>query len=320
MSFRDVERVWSYSSFTKYAKEHKPYRDSPKDKPRYPLGARRYSSRFYSPIISAGTPYDWWDSSVNPPSIAIYYGERNKLGIYHPDDVFEFVSDLGYGQGEALLVSAVLPGYLHCEGQRGGYLFKHSKTGHTVPVFEGLRIRVCDGMPIDDYEIHVNVLDKKKTKEFRTKHDLMFKTGLAVLKAMGQDVIINELAAMMAGQVAPAMNYQHKDVHRSYDSLDPGGAMLWLLLRYDINSSQYYASYAQSSGWSWDSFKRTLFPENIVRNVKQHFYNEVYKNVIAEGGDIHKVKVTKFGDALPTTAWGYKIVLADTGEVRKQFK
>lgn len=319
MSFRDVERAWSYNIFTKYAENNKPYRDSPKDRPRYPLGARRYSNRFYEPVgmSKESIPTNWMYSKA---PVALYYGERNKLGIYHPDDTFEFVSDLGYGQGEALLVSAVLPGYLYCDSQCGGYLFKHMKTGYIVPVFEGLRIRVCDGLPLQNYEIHVNVLDKKKTKAFREGHERMFKTGLAVLKAMGSEAIMNELSAMIDGQVSPAINYVHKNVHESYDSLDPGGSLLWLALRYNINDVQYHAKYKHVNTWGWENFRRVTIPETIVRNVKTRFYDELYHNAIEKGDEICKSKVVKFGDTLPTVKWGYKIVLTDTGEVRKQFK
>ena len=202
-------------------------------------------------------------------------------------------------------MSAVLPGWIAARANYGGLVFVHRQTKVMLPVYKGMRIRLCDGAPTEPFELHVNTLDRKKTKPHRTQYDQMFKIATAMLSAMGVEKTCNELEEMGKGTVAPTFNYVHEELSEAFDPNDPAGAVLWLALRYNINDCRHGLKYHRSSFWFLESLK----PKPLIHNVKNHFYSEIYNDVIQKGGDILKSKVYRYGDKLPTTEWGQKILV-----------
>ena len=306
-AFGDIATRWEYSQFINFAKTNKPYRNTEETNPKYPLGNRRYSDRFFKPKIDL-IPEDLrhvpW-IHLNPP-IEIYYTDRSMLGTFHPDNTFEFNPSWGcYGQGDTGVVSAVLPGWIAARAKYGGLVFVHRQTKVMLPVYKGMRIRLCDGAPTEPFELHVNTLDRKKTKPHRTQYDQMFKIAAAMLSAMGVEKTCDELEEMGKGTVAPTFNYVHEELSEAFDPNDPAGAVLWLALRYNINDCRHGLKYHQHSYW----FLKSLEPKPLIHNVKNHFYSEIYNDVIQKGGDILKSKVYRYGDKLPTTDWGQKILV-----------
>lgn len=313
--FNDINTIWEYSQLTDIASKIKPYRSGSNVLPKYPLGKRRYSDRYFMPRLdlipeSEKHFYEsgaakWFHYYPGVP-IEIYYTERYKLGTFHPDNTFEFNPSWGsYSQGDTGVVSAVLPGWISSKSQYGGLIFCHRQTRTQVPVYEGMRIRLCDGMPTENFELHVKTLDRKKTKLYRDKHDMMFKTGGSMLRAMGNEAIVKEVFDMVKGQVAPAYNYKHEDLSKAYNPDDPAGAVLWLALRYNINDCRYESTFSNS--WSFRKFTNNISAESLLRSVKNYFYKEIYIQAIDRKEDVLKSKVYRYGDKLPTVEWGHKM-------------
>lgn len=307
MPFNDIDTAWEYHKFIEWAKEaKKPYRFSSKDKPRYPLGDRRYSDRFFVPRLESVPEHSEWTNW--PVPIEIYYSERYMLGTFHPDDTFEFNPSANhYGQGDIGVLSSVLPGWVSSRVNYGGLVFYHRQTKNVVPVFQGLRIRLCDGTPVQNYEMHVKSLDRKLTKPYRAAHDGMFKTGLTMLRAMGVEGIVKELEDMIKGQVVPCVNYKHDDLDKAFYPNDPAGAVLWLTLRYNIHDVE--STFRYQNTWSYKRFMHFATPENIVKNVRKYFYDEIYNAAKVKGEQVLQTKVYKFGDKLPTVEWGHEIIV-----------
>jgi hypothetical protein len=326
-AFCDIKTVWEYSQLTDQAKNSKPYRNTDELNPKYPLGKRRYSDRYFKPRIDLidevrDSPYGVKETittinkdgttSTKPmpwtyykPPIEIYYTDRYMLGTFYSDNTFKFNPSAGcYGQGDNGIISSVLPGWIVARSNYGGLVFVHRQTKISIPVYQGMRIRLCDGSPTEPFELHANTLDRKKTKAYRAVHDEMFKIATAMLSAMGEEAIFNEMKQMVHGQVAPFMNYRHLELSKAYDSNDPAGAVMWLALRYNIKDcrSQYvYDKYMTARTMN------SLKPKVLVRNVKDNFYNEVYKEAIGRGESLLKSYVYRYGDKLPTAEWGQKI-------------
>ena len=327
-AFGDIATRWEYSQFINFAKTNKPYRNTEETNPKYPLGNRRYSDRFFKPRIDlipedrkgplgvrenlvtfdkngVATSRDMPWTYFSPP-IEIYYTDRYMLGTFHPDDTFEFNPSWGsYGQGDTGVMSSVLPGWIAARANYGGLVFVHRQTKVMLPVYKGMRIRLCDGAPTEPFELHVNTLDRKKTKPHRTQYDQMFKIATAMLSAMGVEKTCDELEEMGKGTVAPTFNYVHENLSEAFDPNDPAGAVLWLALRYNINDCRHGLKYNRGSYW----FLKSLEPKPLIHNVKSHFYSEIYNDVIQKGGDILKSKIYRYGDKLPTTEWGQKILV-----------
>ena len=321
MPFADIDTVWEYQQLIDKARNIKPYKNSG-IVPTYPLGNRRYSNRYFAPVLNACGEHiengivngeqPWQDFDL--PITANYCG---KLGTFYPDNTFEFNPNVAYyGQGEAGVISSMLPGWVESKAQYGGLVFKHRQSRNIVPVFQGLKIRLCDGTPVQDYEIHAKCLDKKLTKKYRNQYDPMFKTGAAMLRAMGVEGTVNELVQMAEGQVSPAYNYNHKELDKAFDPNDPAGAILWLTLRYNIYECRHRLQRAFSNNWGYQRFIQSMGAEVLIHNVRKYFYNEVYNKAIEDGDDVRQTKVYKFGDKIPTVEWGCKIFV-DGQEVRR---
>jgi hypothetical protein len=312
MPFYDIPTIWEYKQLAEHASKTKPYRNSSTEKPRYPLGNRRYSERFYVPRLDLiqegyrqehGSDHDWW---YYGPPIEIYYQDRYMLGTFHKDNTFEFNPSYGgYSQGDTGVISSVLPGWIQSKVNYGGLAFHHKQSQATVPVYESLRVRLCDGRPVDEYEMHVYSLDRMKTKPYRKEHDSMFKNALFMFKAMGPESTIEELKQMSSGEVELPIDYGCYDVLELLKSEDPAGVVLWLALRYNINNCKH--SFTYNNSWGYKRFLASMGPEPLVRSVKNYFYRELYIRARDKGEEILQTKIYKFGDKMPTTEWGHKI-------------
>jgi len=313
MPFNDIDTIWEYRQLIERAINVKPYRNASLENIRYPLGTRRYSERYFKPRLDLlnhkeDINLERWYYHRDQPIIEIYYSDRSMLGMFHPDNTFEFNPTWSsYGQGDTGVVSSVLPGWISSNVNYGGLVFCHRQTGIKIPVYKGMRVRLCDGMPIDPFELHVNNLDRKKTKSHRAKYDEQFKLATTMLKAIGEESILNEINEMVKGQVAPCFNYVHEDLSKACDMNDPAGAVMWLALRYNVAGSRH--GYAYANGWSRRRLLEQMKPEVLVRNVKNHFYKEIYNIAIKKGEDILNSKIYRYGDKLPTAEWGQKIVV-----------
>lgn len=314
MAFNDIPTIWEYHQLQNQIIKSKPYRGSTEAKPKFPMGNRRYSDRYFMPLTEkCNDEYTYWDMPIEA-----YYGS-SKLGTFHSDNTFEFnPSHTFYPQGDTELVSSLLPGWIQTKVQHGGCIFTHRQTGTVTPVYEGLRIRLCDGSPSEPYEIHVNYLDKKLTKPHRDMYEEIFKNATPMLRAMGTDSVIKELHEMIKGQVAPAINYVHEDLDKAFDRADPAGAVLWLTLRYDILEMKTLLRYSQSgmASWRWNYINKPETVDKLIKYAKDRLMAEVYHRAIKDGESIFRTKVFKYGDRMPTMLWGHKILV--NGQERKR--
>lgn len=322
--FTDINTVWEYRQLLEQAFKTKPYKGGSKDVLKYPLGKRRYSERYFRPridmlpeVTQEHMSVEHWFNHYDKPPIEVYYTDNCMLGTFYPDDTFEFnPSHSTYYQGAAGVVSSVLPGWIQCKSQYGGYIFTHRQTRSVVPVFEGLRIRLCDGTPVQNYELQVNFLDKKLTKPYRDRHENMFEVAHAMLKGMGTVAILKELSEMIQGQVAPAFNYKHEDLSKSFTTDDPAGAVMWLALRYNIGNCRWDIDRYHMSTWLSHRLMHTFEPSILLKNVKARFLDEVYTEAGMKGENIFRTKTFKHGDKLPTIGWGSKLLV--DGQERKR--
>ena len=260
---------------------------------------------------------DW--QSYSPP-IAAYYG-GTLLGTFYPDNTFEFNGKY-LGQGDMTLLSSMLPGWVCTKVQYGGVMFTHRQSRVVHPVYKGMRIRLCDGKPIKDYEVHVNLLDRKLTAPIRKEYEKFFKVAEAMLKAMGDEAIYKEIKAIHQGEVPLRSNENGSPIHPRYidvlkviDHNDPAGSVLSLMLRYD------WAQILYSISWHNDyAYKKFCVHsrggENLVKSVKEHFFKEVYKDQMRAGVHLMQTQVFKTGEKMATCYWGHKM-LVDGVEVER---
>ena len=313
MTFRDVYTRYKYSDFITQSKGSKPYRGRAKDSIQYPLGYREYSKRYWMPLsVKENDPLNF-----DGHPIELYYS-GSRLGTYHPDDTFEF-NERGYiGQGEHLLLSSVIPGVVGSKVSHGGLVFEHRVSKVMHPVYYGMRINLGDGSiaPGYEYEMHVNQLDKSKTKPIREEWDGMFKTALVMLKAMGTEAIAGEALTTYQELRAKGVVLVSNNLLESFDRNDPVGAVLNLAIRYDVGGLRCleYATPMQGSSSSplrlvldsWHA-RKVMYacrPEFLAYATKQHMYKELYKK---SGDSVFKIKVVKPGDKLVTSEWGSKV-------------
>ena len=309
MSFRDVYHRDSYDHFMAQTKVEQPYRSADGLK-RYPLGHRKYSKRYWI-LKDDGT-------------IAIHY-DGPLLGVVHPDSTFEFRMDEGrdgYEQGEAMLLTSLvarpgLGGWVMSQAHKGGCVFvlRPNEDGPwkermIFPVFKGLRVRLSDGKPMTEYEVHTSILDRKATAPIRKPYETIFKTAKTMISAMGPKAVVEELFFISNGQIPGARNLAATNVLEAVDLNDPVGMVLNLTMRYD------YANLASHTRWHGHSnmHERTerlyaQFQRTHVASIKARFLTELYNDALDEGQELLTTKVTGPLDKLPTSGWGQKIVV-----------
>lgn len=309
MGFRDVYHRVSYDHFMAQTRTEQPYRSADGLK-RYPLGKRQYSKRYWI-LKDDGT-------------ITIHY-DGPLLGVVHPDSTFEFRMDVGrtgYDQGEAMLLTSLvaspeLGGWVMSQAHKGGCVFvlranedSPWKERMIFPVFKGLRVRLSDGKPMTEYEVHTRVLDRKATAPIRKQYETIFKTAKAMITAMGPSAVVQELFHIQNGQIPGALNYLASNVFEAIDVNDPAGMVLNLTMRYD------YANLKSHICWRGhlnipERTERlyTQFQHTHVNAIKEKFMTELYIIALKEGKELVLTKVTGQLDKLPTKAWGQKIVV-----------
>lgn len=320
MSFYDIKTRWEYLDFVKQSREQKPYRGH--TMPRYPLGNRRYSDRYWTPVIDfekvkADYGVDHKEAIENWNSYAdcieTYYGPYRLL-TYYKDNTVEFCPNMkSYCQGETQILSRLLPGWVGSKVQYGGMMFHHKHSGQSYPVYHGMRIRICDGKPVKDYEVHVNQLDRKLTAPVRKKYDKFFKIAGAMLRSMGDEAIYKELVEIHNGNVplratesGTAITYNFPDVEQMINLNDPAGSVLNLVMRYDWAQTRYRISY-----WPQQHFPQfcthSQGGENLLKGVKESFFTELYKDGMRKGENYLKTVVYTTGEKLGTCYWGHKM-------------
>lgn len=305
MNFGDIRTRWEYMDFIKQAREQKPYRGV--EMPKYPLGNRRYSDRYWVPRISLEDKNDWINKS---PPIETYYG-NTLLGVFYPDNTFEFTGGSYYG-GDTMIMSRLLPGWIAHKVNYGGMLFYHKQSRVTHPVYKGMRLRLCDGVPTKDYEVHVNVVDRKATAPIRKQYDEFFKTAGIMLRAMGDEAIYKELHETETMVKSVGKNLLSDVINMN----DPAGSVMALVLRYNWAETGSRLHW-NNNNWSYKIFcSHSRGGENLVKSIRELLFKELYKEGLEEGKQYLKTKVLKPGEKLGTCNWGHKIFV-DGVEVQR---
>lgn len=304
--FRDIDIRWEYMNFIKQAREEKPYRGMPM--PKYPLGKREYSDRYWVPVISEDDKKDWISKS---PPIKAYYG-NSLLGIYHPDNTFEFKADTYYCVRDTMIMSRLLPGWVSFRINYGGMMFHHKQSRVTHPVHKGMRIRLCDGTPTKNYEVHVNCVDRKLTAPLRKQYDEFFKIAGAMLRTMGDEAIYKELHEIETMVRSGSKNLLSDVININ----DPAGSVMALALRYDWANTRSRLHW-NNNNWSYKIFcNHSRGGENLVKSIKELFFTELYKKGLDEGEQYLMTKIVGVGEKMPTCYWGHKMFV-DGVEVQR---
>lgn len=307
MTFRDISTRWEYMDFIRQARTDKPYRGT--NIVKYPLGKRRYSDRYWTPRIEITdeNKTNWMNTS---PPIEVYYGST-MLGTYHSDNTFEFNNSHYFNGGDVMIVSSMLPGWVSFKSQYGGMMFHHRQSRVTHPVYHGMRIRLCDGAPVRDYEVHVNTVDRKLTAPLRKEYEQFFKTAGIMLRAMGDEAIYKELKEINK----TPKSYGEDFARHILEMQDPAFIVMNLVLKYDW--AQTTSSLNWNNHWGFKKFcMHSRGGENLLKGVKELLFKELYKLGMEEGKQYLKVKIFKPGDKLPTCNWGHKMIV-DGKEVRR---
>lgn len=237
-----------------------------------------------------------------------YISSMNIIGTVRPDNTFEFNKDQ-YHQGERGYLSSYCQGYLTTDSRRGGMVY--SLINKLVPVWRGMRVDVSTMQPNVPYEVFINHVDRKKSKELLSKYERFYKVSEVMLKNMSERTAIETAREIVhetwGEEWRTACGGSHgteskvfKEAERLIDDAPVDAFLLYCI---SLSIDRFYYSVA---------FERSLAPaeersahERLFLRLKNKLNKELYK----QHAEVFKEVKCEAGKRFPACDWGVKIVV-----------
>ena len=238
-----------------------------------------------------------------------YVSSMNNIGTVRPDNTFEFNKDQ-YHQGERGYLSSYCQGYLTTDSRRGGMVYSLGKD-KLIPIWKGMRIDVSTMQPTVPYEVFINHVDRKKSKELLSKYERFYKVSEVMLKNMSERVAVETAREIMheawgvewrttSGGSHGTESKVFKEAERLIDDAPVDAFLLYCI---SLGIDRFYYSVA---------FERSLAPaeersahERLFLRLKNKLNKELYK----QHAEVFKEVKCEAGKRFPACDWGVKIVV-----------
>ena len=314
MAFDDISRA-TYKHLKGITKG-KPY---PATKncvtPMFPLGGRRYSSRFF--IEDEGV-------------FRCYYGRRSVLGgvsskdqeqevaRIHPDNSIEIIN--AGRMHQQLLLTAMVGTPVRSSSKHGGVVLgPGGRWGHRAervlhPVFQRLRISLDDDTAVTPYRVYYKTTIPKTVNTMMDKYAEFLLMYPIMLKSMTLQGIGD-----MKREVTPYTEEGYVDWQKCKTLLP--AAVAAVERQHYVDAALIYAAHAQV----WDGQNSTGAPvHGSFLNRLEHTIARRFRNdAIRAAPDCIKLTESKEGELLKQSKWGYVIEVKQgdlwTGNVVNQF-
>lgn len=327
MSFNDIRRI-SYDRLIQRIALDKPYKDSGNA---YPLGERRYSDRhfrheadgtftiWYADRESIDNRYDKANDKQTNYGLNKNHYDNRMIGRVHPDNSFEFTAETS--QGENMLLTEALGGWVHHEKAKGGTVFEKRKLGNSGkyihPVFKHLRIDCETGAAVTPYSVFLPVVNRKAANEVMSQYQdftTVFSTMIDSMDERGIWEVFEDLYKHEGGGEKGKWRSLGMDtVKRLIDEKKfvDAGCMFALL-----NSSSYIRWRIEwemekdnQSGGSSINYR---FKQNAKKDVSTKFR----KMILKQHPEVFTFTELEAGDPLPASQWGIEVRVGNQPVVR----
>jgi len=238
-----------------------------------------------------------------------YISSMNNIGTVRPDNTFEFTKDQ-YHQGERGYLSGYCNGYLTTDSRRGGMIYSLGRD-KLIPIWKGMRIDVSTMQPTVPYEVFINHVDRKKSKELLSKYERFYKVSEVMLKNMSERVAIETAREIIheawgedwratCGGSHGTEGKVFKEAERLIDDA-PVDAFLLYCISLDIDRFYYSVAYERNMA----SAEERSAHERLFLRLKNKLNKELYK----QHADVFKEVKCEAGKRFPACDWGVKIVV-----------
>ena len=141
------------------------------------------------------------------------YNTRNKLGVIHPDNTFEFLNVKD--QGDAMFLSCVLRATVKAEARRGGMMF-YGKNDQVHPIYRGLRINLETHEAVSDYTVRRYKVNRSGFNKYKKFYDEYIKVSTAMVSQMDNKGVL-DLALDVTTEIQDSRDKQptKKDFNKS---------------------------------------------------------------------------------------------------------
>ena len=257
--------------------------------------------------------------------------EPNLLGIVRPDNTFEYVKahvnpnhNVGYGQGENILLSTWLQADQRRSGSQGGVIIGRWKPDTSYrtpmneryeafhPVFKGLRINMRDFSihPSCHYKTTSKKVNRKAGKELLKGYETFYTVCETMLTPMEYKTFIE-----VAVDVIKESGIPQESLDNYYTSLEdtkflsetadrikddaPLDAFIMFSVAYDINGMWQRVRNVGKNNY-WTSNNAEMFLPKLFVSVRRVLNKQFYKknpSVLTEVDN-------KMGEYYPPCAWG----------------
>jgi hypothetical protein len=322
--------VFTYERLSRITRTAPPYRGTTN---RFPLYNRRQNNKYFLSREENGqTVFDiiygnrWENISltkeqydalspakrthvlVNPNGTYIKYVPKRLATVYPgetKDGVLEFNAK-SYSQGDRLFLSNGVEWWFCLESRKGGMVYKYRMNGKILlhPIYRGMRVNASTMRPIDPYEVMVNRVDRKASKDLMKRYDHLLKVSEVMLKSLTVDDICSTVTQLVEG-IERNYGTSPEMLRKASELIDtaPLDAFLYYAMGYDLKQLKYMA-YSKTVPHSW------IY--GVSGNGGGNAYEWLYpvtkrwlvKDLYTKNPSIFSPKVYAYGEKYPSSVWG----------------
>jgi len=330
--------ILDYARLERITTVEKPYRKSTN---RYPLENRKCSYKYFIEeqldgekvyAIVYGHKYEQEPITIEEYNADIansknshidtvtktYYRYRkvpNKIGIVHPDNTFEFITDfkIGLGQGVRIHFNNGWFRYgtnLKSSTKHGGVIvtFGYGADAITHPVFKGLRISLDTGEAHSSckYEVHRKIAIRKKVNELCKPYKKPLDTALLMLNNMTKETVVAFIREEVASKRDTDSSIPKEEIQKAKNSMIDTPIDSLLLLAYEWATSYGFRYMIESPdnnssrSWVYDNFSVNTCMLSVIKKFKRDLCESNSMTILTE-------EVSQAGDVYKSSEWGVDV-------------
>lgn len=328
---------FSYERLSRIANSAPPYRGTTD---RFPLYTRRENTKYFFARQENGqTVFDLiygnrWENIritkeqydafpprkqnetiVNSDGSHIHYVRKvNRMATVYPGDttasygdgVLEFNAK-SYGQGENRFLSDGVQGWFSTESRRGGMTYNYRVGGkrQTHPIYRGMRVNARTMEPIESYEVLVNRVDRKASKELMKRYEHFLTVSEVMLKSMTLENVVLVASQLVEGSPRK-YGVDEEMLNKSNQLMNtaPLDAFLFYTMGHDLRQLKYMARTNDTTRW-WYGEKESNAYDRLYSATKRRLIRDLYER----NPGIFKPKSYASGEKYPSCIWGTTIMV-----------
>jgi hypothetical protein len=240
----------------------------------------------------------------------------NIVGRVRPDNSFEFTTEHLH-QGERGVISNWCTGWFVNDSRRGGVMYRDSRVGHAIPIFQGLRVDCTTMKPVTEYQVVGRKVNRKAGKELLSGYEHFYKVSEVMFKAMEWNTFI-DLAVELCNEVAPELDIYERakadalreEAVKRKDEVPIDAAIMFIVAE-DIGRMQWNVR-SKMMNRTTNFTHDDSTPEELFYRLKRMLNKKLYK----QHDNVFKEVPYEMSLPFPPSEWGVTVTV-DGKEVKR---